>query len=193
MVLWFQIDPKKRPPFEEIESSTSQIYKNLEKDNICLRSGKERRNSTGIKKTVESGNLMEWFLTYASCILYSNFQVSGRVLDSRQRGGGFQSHRRHCVLSLSKTHLSLLSTGSTHEDLPQHNWKFFDWDIKNQIKQTNIFPLGCKIFISVDPRMQWLCSLAMNKSVLESLVWSWTHWYGIKWVPWSILISYGGN
>ena len=28
--------------------------------------------------------------------------LSGRVLDSRQRGRGFESHRRHCVVSLSK-------------------------------------------------------------------------------------------
>ena len=42
--------------------------------------------------------------------------LSGRVLDSRPRGCGFEPHRRHCVVSLSKTHLSLLSTGSTQED-----------------------------------------------------------------------------
>ena len=41
--------------------------------------------------------------------------LSGRVLDSRQRGCGFKPHRHHCVMSLSKTHLSLLSTGSTQE------------------------------------------------------------------------------
>ena len=28
--------------------------------------------------------------------------LRGRVLDSRPRGRGFKSHRRHCVLSLSK-------------------------------------------------------------------------------------------
>ena len=28
--------------------------------------------------------------------------LSGRVLDSRQRGSGFEPHRRHCVVSLSK-------------------------------------------------------------------------------------------
>ena len=49
--------------------------------------------------------------------------ISGRVLDSRPRGGGFKPHWRHCLwslskthLSLSKTHLSLLSTGSIQED-----------------------------------------------------------------------------
>ena len=41
-----------------------------------------------------------------------------RVLDSRPRDRGLEPHRRHCVVSLSKTHLSLLSTGSTQEDLP---------------------------------------------------------------------------
>ena len=28
--------------------------------------------------------------------------LSGRVLDSRLRGGGFEPHRRHCVVSLRK-------------------------------------------------------------------------------------------
>ena len=28
--------------------------------------------------------------------------LSGRVLDSRPRGSGFEHHRRHCVVSLSK-------------------------------------------------------------------------------------------
>ena len=30
--------------------------------------------------------------------------LSGRVLDSRQKGPGFEPHQRHCVVSLSKTH-----------------------------------------------------------------------------------------
>ena len=30
--------------------------------------------------------------------------LSGRVLDSRPKGRGFEPHRRHCVVSLSKTH-----------------------------------------------------------------------------------------
>ena len=37
--------------------------------------------------------------------------------------------------SLSKTHLSLLSTGSTQEDPSRHNWKIVDRDVKNQINQ----------------------------------------------------------
>ena len=52
--------------------------------------------------------------------------LSGRVLDSRLRGRGYEPHRRHCIVvleqgvtalwSLSKTHLSKLSTGLTQED-----------------------------------------------------------------------------
>ena len=42
---------------------------------------------------------------------------SGRVLESRSRGFGFEPHWRHCVVSLSKTLYPLLSTGSTQEDL----------------------------------------------------------------------------
>ena len=37
------------------------------------------------------------------------------VLDSRPRVRGFE---RHCVVSLSKIHLSLLSTGSPRKNLP---------------------------------------------------------------------------
>ena len=33
--------------------------------------------------------------------------LSGRVLDSRPKGRGFEPHRRHCVVSLSKTHFIL--------------------------------------------------------------------------------------
>ena len=44
--LLLQIDPKKRPAFEEIESQMLTIYKTLESDNLT-RTGTERRNSTG--------------------------------------------------------------------------------------------------------------------------------------------------
>ena len=37
--------------------------------------------------------------------------INGRVLDYRQRGRGFEPHRRHCVVSLSKN-----INGSTQED-----------------------------------------------------------------------------
>ena len=47
--------------------------------------------------------------------------LSGRVLDSRLRGRGFEPHRHHCVVSLSKTHLSLFSTGSTQDDPSLYN------------------------------------------------------------------------
>ena len=47
--------------------------------------------------------------------------LSVRVLDLRPRGCRFKPHLRQCVVTLSKTHLSLLSTGSTQEDLSRHN------------------------------------------------------------------------
>ena len=49
--------------------------------------------------------------------VYGAQWLSGRVLDSRPRGRGFKSHGRHFVVSLSKTHTSLLSTGSAQQDL----------------------------------------------------------------------------
>ena len=42
--------------------------------------------------------------------------LSDRVHDPRLRGCGFEPHRRHCIVSLSKTLYPLLSTGSTQED-----------------------------------------------------------------------------
>ena len=47
--------------------------------------------------------------------------LSASILDSRPKGRGFGPHRRHCVVSLGKTHLSLLSAGSTEEDPSRHN------------------------------------------------------------------------
>ena len=43
----------------------------------------------------------------------------------------------HTAHGSTVTHLSLLSTGSTEEELCRHNCKIVHWDIKNQIKQTN--------------------------------------------------------
>ena len=37
---------------------------------------------------------------------------------------GFEPHRCHCVVSLSKTQLSLLSTGLTQEDCPDVTERF---------------------------------------------------------------------
>ena len=58
---------------------------------------------------------------YPACRIKGAQWLSGRVLDSRTRGRGFEPQRRRCVVSLSKTHLSLLSTGKTQEDLSRHN------------------------------------------------------------------------
>ena len=68
--------------------------------------------------------------------------LNGWVLDSRPRGCRFEPH---CVVSLSKTHLSLLSTGSTQEDLSRHKWKIVDWDEKIQIKpqRSRWLKFGC--------------------------------------------------
>ena len=44
--------------------------------------------------------------------------LSGRMLDLRLRGRGFEPHRHHCVVSLSKTHLSLLRTVSNRGPVP---------------------------------------------------------------------------
>ena len=63
--------------------------------NICSR---------GNKQTTFSGQKY-WILD----------PISGRVLDSRSRDHRFESHQSHCLVSLSKTLNSLISTGSTQE------------------------------------------------------------------------------
>ena len=63
--------------------------------------------------------------------------LSDRVLGSRLSGRGFEPHWRHYVVSMSKIHLSVLSTGSTQELSSRHNRKVADLNEKNHIKQTN--------------------------------------------------------
>ena len=48
--------------------------------------------------------------------------LSGRVLDSRPKGSGFEPHQRHCVVVLEQdTFIVALSTGSTQEDPSLYN------------------------------------------------------------------------
>ena len=51
------------------------------------------------------------------------WEHSGSVVEclTRDRGNGLEPHQCLCVVSLRKTHLSLLSIGSTQEDPSQHN------------------------------------------------------------------------
>ena len=70
--------------------------------------------------------------------------LSGGVLTRVRGGPEFKTHWRNCVVSLSKTHLSLLSTVSPQEypTQPDITEKIVDWDVKNQIKQTKPFHNG---------------------------------------------------
>ena len=53
------------------------------------------QDGVGIMDGVDEGNnRLRWGAQW----------LSGRVLDSRQKGRRFEPHRRHCVVSLSKTH-----------------------------------------------------------------------------------------
>ena len=52
--------------------------------------------------------------------------LSGRELDSRPRGCGFERTGVTALWSLSKTHLSKLSTGSTQEDPSLFNLKIVE-------------------------------------------------------------------
>ena len=52
---------------------------------------------------LEKQNGTSWSLLVPPMILGAQW-LSGRVLDSRPMGRGLGSQRRHCVVSLSKTH-----------------------------------------------------------------------------------------
>ena len=69
-------------------------------------------------RLVEENDLAIYLLRikFIQTLLWGAQCFSGRVLDSRPRGRGIEPHWRHCVVSLSKTRLSLHSTGSTQED-----------------------------------------------------------------------------
>ena len=47
---------------------------------------------------------MIFFIIFGLVILFWSAVAQCRVLDSRPEGCGFEPHRCHCVLSLSKTH-----------------------------------------------------------------------------------------
>ena len=69
------------------------------------------------------------------CLLGAQW-LSGRVLDSRPKGGGFEPHRRHCVVSLSKNinpSLVLVQPRNTRPFITER--LLMEWDVKNQIKQ----------------------------------------------------------
>ena len=51
--------------------------------------------------------------------LLLHLPIRGSVVECL--GLGFEPHRRHCVVSLSKARLPLLSTGPTQEDPSKHN------------------------------------------------------------------------
>ena len=88
---------------------------------------KERVNMISyISSYIQNGNSNSLLIPLFTFLLFNMIikgvqWLSGRVLDSRPRGRRLEPQWRHCVVSLSKTHLSLLSTGSTQEDRPQHN------------------------------------------------------------------------
>ena len=48
---------------------------------------------------------------FNTCLRLGVPWLSIRVLDPRLRGCRFEPHKSHCIVSLSKTHYPLLSTG----------------------------------------------------------------------------------
>ena len=93
---------------------------------------------------------------------------SGSVLDPRPRGRGFEPHQRHCVVSLSMTHLSLVSTGSTQEYLSWHNWKI--GKVTTQCRQ---WGMNCNPSIQgqVKHSITELLAVSQSESVTKGVFW----------------------
>ena len=70
--------------------------------------------------------------------------LSGRVLDSRQRGRGFEPHRRYCVVSLSKNinpSLELVQPRKTHPFITER--LLMERKESNQTNKINILASLC--------------------------------------------------
>ena len=65
----------------------------------------EKKKSGDNKNLKDSMQRVRYTQVKGFPVVYKGAQLlSGRVLDSRARGRGFEPHRRHCVVSLGKTH-----------------------------------------------------------------------------------------
>ena len=77
-----------------------------------------------IEKMAQTKDLQYFYVSIIFLIKGVCWEHSGSVVENltQDRGATASSlNRLHCVVSLSKTHLSLLSTGSTQEDPSGHN------------------------------------------------------------------------
>ena len=82
---------------------------------------------------------------------------SGRVLDSRPKGGGFEPHQRHCVVSLSKNinpNLALVQPRKTHpfitERLLMGHKESNQTNKQNLFIYLSIFPLKLLLYSHID-------------------------------------------
>ena len=76
------------------------------------------------------------YLPIATKVLGAQW-LSGRVLDSRPRGCGFETHRRHCVVSLSKNINPSLVLVQLRKTRPFITERFLGRKESNQTKQSN--------------------------------------------------------
>ena len=89
--------------------------------------GRKESNQTNKTIVTWSGVLyhVEWMRSYHR--IKGAQWLSGKVLDSRPNGRGFEPHRRHYVVVLEQdTYFILACTGSTQEDPSLFNWKIVD-------------------------------------------------------------------
>ena len=118
---------------------SSAIEKRLDKRRLLTSNGSLCRLKGHMDKLQAKEDSKLGFLS-----LYISQWLSGRVPDSRPKGPGFEPHRRHCVVSLSKNinpSLVLVQLRKTHSRLTER----LLMDIKNQIKQIYISQVNEKV------------------------------------------------
>ena len=127
----------------------------------------------------------EYWLSHRSMCLMGAHWLSGRALDSRPKGGGLESHQRHCIVSLSKTHWSLLNTNSTQQTHPSIIEKVVDRCVKNQINVPD--SNYCRLLYH---RIKFEYGLCTQKNLLIETVLLNTNNICFGWGLWNIVFNY---
>ena len=79
------------------------------------------------------GNLMSRLKCFVLDICRPKEKQGGSVVVLYMKDRRFETHRRHRVVSFSKTLYPMLSTDSTHEDRKSslNDWKIVDWEVEH--------------------------------------------------------------
>ena len=117
LMLQQQIYQEEQTPIGELQNNSTQFYSHYSKQSYTSSYYMNQQTwqpyGGCYQEKYQQKNYNNGYKCKFKHVLRGVQWLSGRVLDLRPRGRGFEPHQHYCVLSLSKTHSSLLSTGST--------------------------------------------------------------------------------